>query len=361
MDICKEILNSFQVQGQIESCHRYGNGHINDTYLVATDKNKKYILQRVNHHVFKNVERLMQNQKLITIYIAEKLKRQGIYDDRLLLNIVHTKDGNCFLRYDNNYYRCYEFIEGGECLEKITDPLQFELSGVAFGRFQKLLNGFDTKLLFDTIPDFHNTRKRFNNLALAIEKDSAGRKKDCGNIIYEFLKREPYADKVLGLMACGKVPVRVTHNDTKLNNVLIDIKNSQPLAVLDLDTVMAGSALYDFGDSIRYGANKGAEDEKNLEKVGFDMELFQAFSRGFISQTKDILVEDEINNLAFGAILMTYECGMRFLTDYLEGDVYFKVQRPDHNLDRAKTQLKMLEDMEKVLNQMTDYVKELYE
>jgi len=357
---CKEILKQFQITGDVDSCKRYGNGHINDTYLVTTFGDKDYILQRINHYVFKDVEKLMHNQKLITEYIAKKLKEQGCYDDRLFLNIVPAVDGKCFIKYQENYYRCYEFIEGGECLEKIIHPLQFELSGVAFGRFQKLLDGFDASLLHETIPDFHNTRKRYNNFAKAIAEDKANRKKDCGKLIYEYLKREEYCDKVLKLMDEKKIPVRVTHNDTKLNNVLIDTYFNQPLAVLDLDTVMAGSVLYDFGDSIRYGANRGAEDERDLEKVGFEMELFKAFSRGFISQTKDILVEEEINNLAFGAILMTYECGMRFLTDHLEGDFYFKIRRRDHNLDRAKTQLKMLEDMEEVLDQMTEFIWMLY-
>ncbi len=359
MPSIREAISLFHIDGNILDYHRYGNGHINDTYLVVTDK-EKYIFQRINHLVFSNVERLMHNQELVTKYLAERLKKLGNYDNRLLLNIVYTNNKKSYIYYDKKYYRCYQFIEGGQCLEKIHNPYEFELSGIAFGRFQKLLSGFDANKLYDIIPNFHNTKERFQQLLNAIDKDTMGRAKNCQDIIAEFLQRKHYCSKIVDALESGEIPIRVTHNDTKLNNVLIDIEQDKPLAVLDLDTVMSGSIVYDFGDSIRYGANTGVEDERDLNKVNFSMELFKAFCRGFIGEVKDILTKTEIENLAFGAILMTYECGMRFITDYLNGDTYFKISRQNHNLDRAKTQLKMVVDMENSYNDMNKYIGEFY-
>lgn len=354
------IASQFQMNGSISIYQRYGNGHINDTYLVITERGK-YILQRINHLVFKNVEMLMRNQELVTSFIAKKLEETGHYDERLLLKLIYTKDNNSYLYYEDNYYRCYEFIEGGECLEKIQNPHEFELSGIAFGRFQRLLDGFEADKLYEVIPNFHNTQSRYQQLLDAIKNNEAKRVHCCKEIIDEYLSRKDYCGRIIDAIASGDIPIRVTHNDTKLNNVLIDTKLNMPLAVLDLDTVMPGSIIYDFGDSIRYGANTGTEDEKDLSKVTFSMDLYKAFTKGFIGEVKDILTEAEIENMAFGAILITYECGMRFLADHLNGDVYFKVHRENHNLDRAKTQLKMVSDMEKQYKQMSLYVRSFYE
>lgn len=354
----QKLLAEFSIQNP-EYCARYGNGHINDTYLVKTPS-CKYILQRINHKIFTDVEGLMRNQELVIKHIEAAMKKDRDYDKRLLLNLIFTKQGKSFLLFEDNYYRLYEFIEGGECLEKITYPFEFELSGRAFGRFQRLLDGFPAKELFDIIPNFHNTLDRLKKFETAISEDRVVRKAACQSIIDEYLARAAYAPRIIRLLENGRIPTRVTHNDTKLNNVMIDLAARKPLAVLDLDTVMAGSIVYDFGDSIRFGANRGAEDERDLSKVGFDMELFKAFTRGFVEETRDILTTAEIDNLAFGAILLTYECGMRFLTDHLNGDTYFKVHRDGHNLDRAKTQLKMVQDMEKVLPEMDEYVRKFY-
>lgn len=361
MNALLKIPNNFQINGKTVECFRYGNGHINDTYLVKTDKGSKYIFQRINHLVFKNVDMLMKNQELVTSYISRKLQSQGAYNRRLLLNLVYTLDNESYLIHDGNYYRCYEFIEGGQCLEKIEHPYQFELAGTAFGRFQRLLDGFEADKLYEVIPDFHNTVSRYNQLLSAINDDKAKRAQSCRELTEKFLSRKDYCDKVIKEIDAGNIPVRVTHNDTKLNNALIDMESKEALAVLDLDTVMPGSILYDFGDSIRYGANTGAEDEKDLTKVGFDMELYKAFAKGFINQVKDILTQGEIRLMAFSSILMTYECGMRFLTDHLNGDVYFKISREEHNLDRAKTQMKMVENMEKSIDQMQEYIWSFYE
>lgn len=359
MILSREIIENFNIPGEILTSEKYGNGHINDTYLVVarnSNENTRYILQRINNKIFPNVAMLMRNQELVTKHIAQKLFQEPNFDKRLLLNIVYTKSGDCFLEKDEQFYRCYEFIEGGECLEIITKPEEFYLSGLAFGRFQRLLDGFNAENLYDVIENFHNTIERFKQLEDAIALNLAGRKNECESITNEFLKRKSYANIIVDALASGDIPSRVTHNDTKLNNVLIDLEKGIPLAVIDLDTVMSGSIVYDFGDSIRYGANKGAEDEQDLEKVGFDMELFKAFAKGFVNESKSILTKNEIKNLAFGAILMTYECGMRFLADHLNGDKYFKVHRQNHNLDRAKTQLKMVQDMEKERSEMEAFI-----
>lgn len=355
----QEVIALFRIEGNITDYHRYGNGHINDTYLVITDR-KRYIFQRINHSVFTNVKMLMYNQELVTAHIAAQLSMLGNYDDRLSLTIVYTKTNKTYIFHENNYYRCYKFIEGGLCLEKAHNPYEFELVGMAFGRFQKLLSNFDASQLYEVIPDFHNTPIRYKQLLTAIDNDIAQRVEACGDIIEQFIKRKKYCNIIVDALSKGEIPFRVTHNDTKLNNVIIDKDLTKPLAVIDLDTVMSGSIIYDFGDSIRYGANMAAEDERDLTKVNFSMELYRAFCRGFIGEVKEILTNREIENLAFGAILMTYECGMRFLTDYLNGDVYFKVTRINHNLDRAKTQLKMVLEMEKNYNNMNKYVGEFY-
>ena len=357
-----KLFNNFRIQGNIIDCTPFGGGHINDTYLVEVENGagfSRFILQRINHGVFTNVERLMQNQELVTAYIENKLKERREYNKSLLRKIIYTADNKSYILFEDNYYRLYEFIEEGECLEKTCEPLYFELSGIAFGRFQKLLDGFDASLIFDSIPDFHNTPERFNQLKRAINFDAANRCKDSKEVIDKYLQRIDYCDKVVKALETGALPTRVTHNDTKLNNVLIDTVNKVPLAVIDLDTVMAGSIVYDFGDSIRYGANTGDEDEKDLSKVNFDINLYKAFAKGFLSETKDILTECERESLAFGALLITYETGMRFLADHLNGDKYFKVKRENHNLDRAKTQLKMVEDMEKAFSLMNAIIKEL--
>jgi Ser/Thr protein kinase RdoA (MazF antagonist) len=354
----KKLLAEFDIH-KAQSCQRYGNGHINDTYVITTPT-EKYVLQRINHKIFTNIEGLMRNQELVINHIEKKMKQDRDYDKRLLLSLVRTKDGNSFLPFEGNFYRLYEFIEGGVCLEKISNAFEFELSGRAFGRFQRLLDGFAANELYEVIPNFHNTVDRLQKFKTAIAEDAAGRKAHCQDIIDEYLARQSYAPRIVKMLNKGEIPTRVTHNDTKLNNVMIDLEARQPLAVLDLDTVMAGSIVYDFGDSIRFGANKGAEDERDLSKVGFDIELFKAFTRGFVEETRDVLTTAEINNLAFGAILLTYECGMRFLTDHLNGDTYFKIHREGHNLDRARTQLKMVQDMEVALPDMELFVRKFY-
>lgn len=314
-------------------------------------------MQRINHNVFKDVNGLMENIVRVTGHIYERLKRDG-GDVEHALRVIKTRDGKDFFQdEESNYYRLYNFIEGAVSIERRATPEEFRLSAEGFGRFQKMLDGFNADKLHETIKDFHNTRVRYDNFLKAIEENRAGRRESVAEEIRFFVERKEYCGKIVDMLGNGEMPIRVTHNDTKLNNVLINIEEMKASTVIDLDTVMPGSIVYDFGDSIRSGANTGAEDEKELEKVSFSLELFESYVKGFLKEVGERLTESEKENLAFGAILMTYECGMRFLTDHLNGDLYFKIHRENHNLDRAKTQMKMVTEMEGLLGRMKEIVK----
>ncbi|MEG2450968.1 MAG: phosphotransferase, partial [Clostridia bacterium] len=328
----KTAISQFQIEGDVTDAIPYGQGHINDTYLVSTASNgetHKYIYQRINTSIFHNVDELMKNIFKVTDYIREKSEAQNI--ERATLHFIRTNDDKMYLQNEDGAFRVYTYIDNVECLQKVENPLHFYLSGVGFGKFQKYLDGFPAEDLFEVIKNFHNTADRMRQFREAIAADKAGKLKNVKREVDFFLDRESYCNRILDLIASGDIPVRVTHNDTKLNNVLIDTVLNQPIAVIDLDTIMPGSIVYDFGDSIRFGANIGAEDETDLTKVGFSEEFFEAYAKGFLGEVGDKLTEAERDNLAFGAILMTYECGMRFLTDHLNGDVYFKVHHDGHN------------------------------
>ncbi|MEG1706388.1 MAG: phosphotransferase, partial [Clostridia bacterium] len=251
----------------------------------------------------------------------------------------------------------YVYLSNVASIQIAENTQHLYLAGKGFGQFQRLLNGFKAESLSDTIKDFHNTPKRYKDFVEAVNCDAVGRLSTCREEVDFYLSRQSYASRVTDLLASGKIPLRVTHNDTKINNVLIDIFDNYPVAVIDLDTVMSGSILYDFGDSIRSGTNIGAEDEADLDKVGFSIDLFSAYAKGFMSEVSEILTSAEVDNLAFSGILLTYECGMRFLGDYLNGDKYFKTHREGHNLDRARTQIKMISDMEQQLPDMEKIIK----
>lgn len=352
MRVITEIADMFVTEAPAKAAERYGCGHINDTYRVSDERGKRYILQKINHNVFRDVEGLMRNIVGVTEYIAKRTEESN---ERL--EVIPTADGKPYLVYKGGYYRMYNFIYGGVSIELRPSTDEMRISGMGFGRFQKLLDGYPAETLFDTIPNFHDTVKRMRNLRAAIAADSAGRLAGVKKEVAWYLEREKYCDVAVKGILNGALPLRVTHNDTKLNNVLINREKGEAVAVIDLDTVMKGSILYDFGDGIRSGANTGAEDEKDLAKVNFSKELFDAYAEGFVSEAGAGLAPYEKELLAFGAILMTYECGMRFLTDYLEGDVYFKVHREGHNLDRTRTQMKLVSDMEKQLKDMEATVK----
>lgn len=344
------ILKEFDIE---DSVSRYGNGHINDTYLVS---GKRYILQRINTGIFKNPDRLMENIVSVTEFLKEKIKISGGDSERETLTVIKTKDGENFLKCEDGYYRLYPFIEGSRTIEKISSSRDLYYAGLGFGRFGKMLGDFTSERLYETIPDFHNTPKRVSALRAAIERDKSGRAKLCRAEAKAYLAAEKIAFSVTAEIEKGTVPLRVTHNDTKINNILFDETSGNPLCVIDLDTVMPGSALYDFGDALRVGAATAAEDEKDLSKVHFSKEAFGAFTKGYFEEMLPYLTEREIELLPLSAKLLTFECGIRFLTDYLNGDTYFKIHREGHNLDRARTQFCLVRDIAKKEEELSKIV-----
>ena len=349
-----EILGQFDLGSGPVFCERYGCGHINETYLVVTEKGIRYILQKINHQIFRNVPGLMSNIAGITEHLGRQNK-----DPRRVLTLVMTKGGQSYYHApDGSYWRVYVFVEDSLCLQQPETPADFYESAVAFGEFQHLLSDFPAHLLHETIPNFHNTPDRYRIFREVLEKDPVGRAADVREEIDFALAREEEAGTLVRLLAEGKLPLRVTHNDTKLNNVMLDSETRKALCVIDLDTVMPGLSLYDFGDSIRFGAASAAEDEQDLSKVEMKLDLFEIYTKGFLGACPD-LTDMERAMLPVGAKLMTLECGVRFLTDYLDGDHYFATHRPGQNLDRARTQFKLVSDMEGKWEQMHAIVKNI--
>lgn len=350
------IASKFNVWSAVDL---YGDGHINETYKAELSA-PRFILQKINSNVFKKPEDVMENIEAVTAFLSEKIISEGGNPLRETLTIVKTYDGNTFYKTDDGeYYRMYVFIDGAKTYNVVEKPIHFYNAAKAFGRFQKLLADFPASKLHETIPDFHNTVKRFGDFETAVKEDKAGKKDTVKSEIEFALARKNDTFVITDAIKSGEVPLRVTHNDTKYNNIMIDDLTGQAVAVIDLDTVMPGSLLYDYGDSLRFGTNPVAEDEKNLDLVYCDLNLFENFSRGFIEEMKDTLTKKEIELMPFSAKLMTYECGIRFLGDYLNGDVYFKTHYPEHNLDRARTQFKLVYDMEKKEQQMKAIIRNL--
>lgn len=364
MEELKNILDQFDFKGELISCELFGSGHINSTFLATyndNDKIRRYVVQKVNSNVFKNIDGLMENIFSVTSYLRKRIKEYGGDENRETLHFIRTKDGQTYYKDANgDCYRAYIFVSDSVSYNSVDSPELFAQSGIAFGKFQKLLSEFPADTLYETIPDFHNTAKRYDNEFLpAVEKNASGRAENCVDEIQFVKDRKSYCPVLVDLQNEGKIPVRVTHNDTKLNNVMFDDNSIKAICVIDLDTVMPGLALYDFGDSIRFGANTAEEDEADLSKVSLNLEYFEAYAKGFLSQAGDSLNQAEKDNLAFACILMTFECGMRFLTDYINGDVYFKTAYPEHNLVRAKNQFALVADMEKHLDEMKEIIKKL--
>ncbi len=331
----------FRFSGAPASCEPYGNGHINVTYRLVTEDGHAYILQKINRRVFRDVPALMRNVAAVTRHLAQK-----DCDPRRVLTLIPTADGRDYwVDEAGDPWRAYVFVERSLCLERADSPEVFAQSADAFGRFQWMLSDFPAKTLAETIPKFHDTPNRFLQLREAIAKDAAGRAASVRAEIDESLGYEAESGVLMDLLGRGELPLRVTHNDTKLNNVLFDMETRMPLCVVDLDTVMPGLCANDFGDSIRFGASTAAEDEKNLDLVRLSMPHYEAYARHFIGACQGSLRPLEIETLPYGALLMTLECGVRFLADHLNGDVYFHIARPEHNLDRARTQLKLAREM----------------
>lgn len=357
----RKIIPYFSFRGELIDAIPYGSGHINDTYAATfklkDGKMQRYIVQRINHNVFKKPEELMENISNITKHLRSKIIATGGDPERETLNIVPTCDGGSFLKTgEGNYWRSYIFIEDAKTYDVVENGGHFYAAGKAFGRFQELLSDFPAGNLHETIPDFHHTGKRYDAFIKSVENDAFNRAAEVSEEIEFVTRRSSETRTLVQMLETGKIPLRVTHNDTKFNNVMIDNKTGMGICVIDLDTVMPGSALYDFGDSIRSGANPAAEDEKDLSKVWMELSLYEKFAQGYLESAHSFLTPAELENLPFAAKMMTMECGIRFLTDYLSGDVYFKVHRPGHNLDRARTQFKMVADMENKWDRMHQIV-----
>ena len=328
----------------------YGSGHINDTYQVTFSRygrTGRCILQRVNHYVFKNIPELMENIERVCVHARRKLVEAGWQDaGRRALTLIPAKDGLSFCRdAEGCFWRAYEFIEGASGRNSVTDIRQAFEAAKAFGQFQKLLADLPGRRLNETIPGFHNTRNRLAALDAAIAADKLNRAAGCRMEIEWAMASRQLASALLDLHERGLMPERATHNDTKLNNVLIDDKTNEAVCVIDLDTMMPGLALYDFGDLVRSSANPAAEDELDLSKVFMRLDVFEALARGYLFSARDCLTDTEVSSLAVSAMVMTFECGMRFLTDYLEGDVYFKTRRPGQNIDRCRCQFALVRSM----------------
>lgn len=353
--IVSKALNAFGINENIEP---YGNGHINDTFVTDS---YDYLIQRINTKVFKKPEELMENIDKVTSFLKQKIIKDGGDPERETLTVVKTLDGQNYYTIDeDNVYRVYKFVKNSKSIENSKTYEDLYCAGETFGHFQMLLDDYPAETLHETIADFHNTPKRVEALKEAIKNDIAGRASSVQKEIEFSLKcAEEFASVAVDELKKGTLPLRVTHNDTKINNILFDDTTSKAICVIDLDTVMPGSSLYDFGDALRMGASTGAEDETNLDLVNFDVEAFKSFTKGYLSQMKDKLSPKEIELLPFSAKLLTYECGIRFLTDYLNGDTYFKIHREHHNLDRARNQLKLVWDISTKEEEMNQIVKDL--
>lgn len=355
-----EIKEQFNLRGEMTKYETIHNGHINSTFVLDFDNNgeiSQYLLQQINVNVFAEPDKLMQNITGVTEHLKGIIRKNGGNPSRETLNFKKAKSGKAyFVSDDGRYWRCYDYVTNAYSCQSIEDPVVFYNSAVAFGNFQRLLADYPAESLFETIPNFHNTVSRYSDFLTAVEKNLSGRADNVKEEIAFAMAREADCHTVVDLIAEGKLPVRVTHNDTKLNNVLFDTDTNKGICVIDLDTVMPGSALYDFGDSIRFGANHAAEDEKDLSLVYLDLGLFEQYCRGYLSSAGKSLTKTEIEYLAFSAKLMTYECGLRFLGDYINGDTYFKTRYPEHNLDRCRTQFALVADIEKKYDDMKEIV-----
>lgn len=354
--LLKEAAAAFATDGEAISCQRYGSGHINDTFRLICEKHP-YILQRMNTDIFQDPVSLMRNIEGVTTFLRQEVMKNNGDPDRETLNLIRTREGApYYVDSRGNYWRMYLFIEGATCYNLVEKPEDFYQSGKAFGHFQRLLAHYPARELAETIPGFHDTPGRFRAFRKAVEEDICGRASEVQNEIQFVMDREQDMGLAMDMLAKGELPLRVTHNDTKLNNIMIDDKTGQAICIIDLDTVMPGLAVNDFGDSIRFGASTADEDERDLSKVSCDMELFELYTKGFVEGCAGSLTDKELDMLPIGAMVMTYECGMRFLADYLDGDIYFKTHREGHNLDRCRTQFKLVADMEKKLSAMNAIV-----
>ena len=357
----ENIVYSFDIEGRVVDYVPFGNGHINETKLVTVDnggKKVQYVLQRINKNVFKSPEQLMENYVGVTKFIRKKIEDMGGDPLREVINAIPAKNGKPYvIDEEGQYWRLLVYVTDSMSYDKVERPEQFYDSAVSFGDFQYMLSDYPAETLHETIVNFHNTPDRFRQLTEAIENDVKGRLSEVEAEVAFAREREAFTHTLEDAHKAGRLPLRVTHNDTKLNNILFDINTGKALCVVDLDTIMPGYSVNDFGDSIRFGATTALEDETDLSLVNFDIGLYELYVRGFIEGAKGGLTEGELEMLPIGAIMMTLECGMRFLADYLNGDTYFRIHRPSHNLDRCRNQFKLVADMEQHLDEMKAIVR----
>lgn len=358
----KEAIANFNYFGRLKACEPFGSGHINDTYRLTFeigDMGDVYvILQRMNREIFKKPVELMENIVGVTSHLRKKIIKAGGDPERETLNVILAKDGKAYyVDSMGEYWRSFKYITEATSYDLVEKPEDFYESAVAFGHFQRMLADYPAETLHETIEGFHDTKARLRAFKEAVEKDVCGRAASVQKEIDFVLSHEDTANVFGDLLEKGELPIRVTHNDTKLNNIMIDNTTRKGICVIDLDTVMPGIAMNDFGDSIRFGASTAEEDEQDLSKVSCSMELFELYVKGFLEGCAGSLTDKEVEMLPMGAKVMTYECGMRFLADYLEGDHYFKIHREGHNLDRARTQFKLVADMESKWDTMAEIVR----
>jgi len=360
----RQVFSQFAIAGDFAGAQFLKVGHINDTYLVDSDNNgvrEQLIFQRINHFVFPDPERLMANFEKITCHIRAKLERiPGRNPDRETLNLLPARSGGTFhLSSDGNYWRAYRFVGDAYILNVATKPEEAFEAGRAFGCFQKLLSDLDASSLYETIPFFHHTPRRFARFKEVLEKDTLGRAKGARDAVDFALDRKTMTSVITDALEGGRLPLRITHNDTKINNVLFDNRTGKAICIIDLDTTMPGSPLYDFGDMVRTTTSFAAEDERDLARVKLELEMFRALADGYLEEARDFLTPQEIDLLVFSGRLITFTIGLRFLTDFLEGDVYFRVHRPGHNLDRARAQFALVQSMEKLEKAMDECIQAL--
>ena len=353
----QEVLNAYRFHGTLLSADPYGNGHINDTFLLVFEMYRmgrlKVILQRINTDVFQKPQELMDNVIGVTAFLQKKILDAGGDDSRETLTLIPTAGGELYyVDSQGGYWRAYQFITDAVCYEQVKKPEYFFEGARLFGKFQRQLSDYPIDALHEIIPDFHNTQMRYEQFQKALKEDVYERAGTVRDEIQCAMKYAYLCDIFPPLIASGELPLRVTHNDTKLNNQMFDNRTGKGLCIMDLDTVMPGLLAYDFGDAIRFGANTAAEDETDLSRVSLDLRLYKAYVKGFTEGCGSVMTERERELLPEGALVMTYECGLRFLTDYLQGDIYFKIDHPTHNLDRCRTQFTLLVDMADKLPKM---------
>lgn len=358
-----EIIEKYPYKGELKDIERTDTGLINSTFILTfSDGNVdyKYILQKINTLVFKNPDELMSNIMNVTGFLRNKILLDGGNPERETLTFLYTESNAPYYRdSEGDCWRTYTFVDKCYTCDSIDEPVKAKRSGAAFGRFMRLLDDYPIVNLFETIPDFHNTPKRYDALDEAIENNLSGRADSVKDEIAFAMSRREESHRLVDMIKSEELPVRVTHNDTKINNVLFDKITNKAFCVIDLDTVMPGLSLYDFGDAIRSGAATADEDEKDLGRYNLDVELFEAYTEGYLSEAGSALTENEIDNLVFSAKLLSLECGVRFLTDYINGDTYFKTEYPEHNLVRCRTQFKLVADIESKSAELEEIVARL--